>query len=80
MRQPPCYNKETKTDCPRRTAGCAVNCPEWAEYLKERDEEYRRRAAESKVKGAVYGLESARVKEHYRKLRYRTQRGKIGFK
>lgn len=36
----PCYNKATKTGCPRRAPGCAVNCPEWAEYTKERESVY----------------------------------------
>lgn len=39
----PCFNEETRTDCPKRCAGCAVNCPEWAKYVEERNEEYRRR-------------------------------------
>ena len=42
----PCYNKQTKTDCPRRCAGCAINCPDWAEYVKERDARYKAEAAE----------------------------------
>ena len=45
----PCFNKETRTDCPKRCAGCAVNCPEWAAYVKERDAEYERRKIESAV-------------------------------
>lgn len=45
----PCFNEETRTDCPKRCAGCAVNCPEWAAYVKERDAEYERRKIESDV-------------------------------
>ena len=39
----PCYNESTKTDCPKRVAGCHVNCPEWAIYIDKRNEEYERR-------------------------------------
>lgn len=39
----PCYDPITHTDCPRRCGGCAVNCPEWAKYVSERDKEYKRR-------------------------------------
>lgn len=31
-------------DCPRRAAGCAVTCPEWAAYQEERDAGYAERA------------------------------------
>lgn len=40
----PCYDKKTKTDCPRRCKGCAVNCPEWAAYVRERNKVYEQRA------------------------------------
>ena len=43
--QPPCFNKETHTQCPKRHSGCAIDCPEWAKYCSERDKEYDRRAA-----------------------------------
>lgn len=45
----PCFNEETRTDCPRRCSGCAVSCPDWAAYVKERDAEYERRKIESDV-------------------------------
>lgn len=47
----PCYNKQTKTDCPRRCAGCAINCPDWAEYVKKRAERYKAEAAEREQQG-----------------------------
>lgn len=40
---PPCYNKATKTDCPKRCTGCHINCPQWAIYVDRRDEEYKKR-------------------------------------
>lgn len=46
----PCYNKATKTDCPKRHCGCSTDCPDWAKYEKERDEMYERQAVESKAK------------------------------
>lgn len=43
----PCYNERTKTDCPDRKAGCAGNCPKWAEYEKNRNEGYKAKAKAS---------------------------------
>ena len=39
----PCYDKTTKTDCPKRHPGCGADCPDWAAYVVERDAEYIRR-------------------------------------
>lgn len=39
----PCYDTETKTDCPDRCGGCQLNCPKWKAYLVERDELYKKR-------------------------------------
>lgn len=36
----PCYDVEKKLDCPRRHSGCAVDCPDWATYVKARNAEY----------------------------------------
>lgn len=43
----PCYNKETKTDCPDRHPGCGATCEKWAEYVKLRDAEYETRHREA---------------------------------
>ena len=43
----PCYNTETKTDCPERKFGCGATCPKWAEYVKLRDAEYECRHREN---------------------------------
>ena len=56
----PCYNPETKTDCPDRSSGCAVTCPKWAEYVQERDAEYDRRKAETEAKATISENRSAR--------------------
>lgn len=45
----PCFNEETRTDCPKRKGGCAVDCPEWAAYVKERDAEYKRRQEQAEI-------------------------------
>ena len=50
----PCYNTETKTDCPRRHAGCSADCPKWNKYLKERDEDYKQRAIEYNANAAMF--------------------------
>ena len=43
----PCYDNKTKTDCPRRCAGCASNCPDWAAYVEERDRRYKKHLVEA---------------------------------
>ena len=43
MIKPPCYDTVNKRDCEKRCAGCASTCPEWADYVKERDTEYKQR-------------------------------------
>lgn len=45
----PCFNEETRTDCPKRCAGCAVNCPDWAKYVEERNAEYARRQEQAEI-------------------------------
>ena len=80
MKRPPCYNIDTKTDCPLRAAGCAIGCEAWAEYVKERDAEYQKRAEAMRAQNAIYDIEGSRVKGYFKALKYRTQRGKIGFK
>lgn len=44
---PPCYDRVNKKDCPERCENCHADCPRWAEYVKDRDKEYRRRNASS---------------------------------
>lgn len=46
----PCYNKETKTDCPDRKAGCGGSCTKWLEYEKNRNEGYK---AKLKVSASI---------------------------
>lgn len=41
--RPPCFDEQTKTDCPDRKQGCAVNCEKWAKYLEARNAEYAER-------------------------------------
>lgn len=43
MKQP-CHR-----DCPKRKPGCGATCPDWAAYIKERDEEYQRRHRMCKI-------------------------------
>lgn len=57
----PCFDEKTRTDCPRRHAGCAVNCPEWAAWEKEREEVYRKRAMELEADRAIIGNASDRA-------------------
>ena len=61
----PCYDRNTKTSCPDRHEGCAVDCPKWAEYLKKRDAEYKRR-------DEMFEVESIRL-AHVNKIERKTQ-------
>ena len=54
MIKPPCYNEETKTDCPDRTYGCHERCEKWSKYEKLRNEEYRKRLMESEARNAHF--------------------------
>lgn len=49
----PCYDVETKTDCPKRRGGCQFDCPEWDKYLEKRDEIYKQRAIEREAKVVI---------------------------
>ena len=46
--KPPCYNRETKTDCPNRKDGCRSDCEKWQEFEKDNAlaREYRKECAE----------------------------------
>lgn len=48
----PCYNKETKTDCPDRHSGCGATCEKWAEYVVKRDAEYVQRQTDAMLSRA----------------------------
>lgn len=43
MTRSPCYNPETKGDCPRRYVGCRASCEEWHEWLVIHAEEKEQR-------------------------------------
>lgn len=45
MTKPPCYNPETKGDCPRRYVGCRASCEAWHEWLVIHAEEKEKRYA-----------------------------------
>lgn len=54
LRQSPCYNRRTSTDCPNRRAGCSANCEKWQKYVNERNEEYEKRHAENRARYDLY--------------------------
>lgn len=73
----PCYNVEKKIDCPRRSAGCAVDCPDWAEYVKARDAGYLERRHEYDV---VQVLADGKLKRdsYYAKSKIHSRTGRRG--
>lgn len=56
----PCYDSETKTDCPRRCGGCQVDCPEWKEYEAKRAELYRQRAVQYRANSIIKDIKYER--------------------
>ena len=60
----PCYDKHTKTDCPKRKPGCAGSCEKWAEYVKIRDAAYRERAK-------AHTIETFNEAKEQRKIKYK---------
>ena len=75
MRRPPCFNRETHTDCPKRHVGCAADCPEWATYCEERDKSYEERAESSRNSFALgRSIDNAAAKKHRREIQYRSYR------
>lgn len=71
MMENPCYNTLTRTDCPNRSSGCAVNCPKWAKYVKERDENYEKRALDNREVAFTHG--------HVQRIRKRQRAIRDGF-
>lgn len=71
----PCFDEKTKTDCPRRHAGCAVNCPEWAAWEKERAERYKQHARDLEADRAIVGNASDRKSARQRRwMAYRANK------
>lgn len=68
--KPPCFDSVTKTDCPRRCVGCAETCPDWAEYIKKRDDVYEKRIVNSRHK-SMYGRSYKQAFDRYIKFRKR---------
>lgn len=58
----PCYNEETKTDCPRRAKGCFAGCPDWQKYRDERAKRYIRMAIEREAETLHYDGKNRRRK------------------
>ena len=67
MRNNPCFDMITKTDCPDRKAGCAVTCPKWAEYEREREKEYHDRQVEYEVDRAIQDHRNKTYAAHLKK-------------
>ena len=75
----PCYNTKTKTDCPRRKAGCAVNCPEWAKYTQERNKEYHERQVQNDIEQTLRSstakhansIQRRRIRNHWTRKNFK---------
>ena len=72
----PCYDKKTKTDCHERRCGCAVTCPKWAAYAKEKDEYYKKLKIKRDAEIATQIVFEKRSSDHIKALaRDRRRRG-----
>lgn len=65
----PCYNEVTKTGCPKRAAGCAINCPEWAKHVEEREARYREKKATGDIAAAINRFSVKRMDAYRKKNR-----------
>ena len=70
----PCYNKETKTDCPDRYSGCGADCPKWAAYVVKRDAEYIKRHIENAEKRHRISNRKARKHQEKRYVHERNEK------
>lgn len=71
----PCRDRATGADCPRRKAGCAANCPDWAEYVDERNKAYKVRAQISDIS---HSANEARSVRYYKALKRRRNNSRWG--
>lgn len=58
MSKNPCYDTETRTDCPKRHGGCQLDCSEWDEYVKKRNTEYDKKFTQNEFNYAIYECRS----------------------
>ena len=48
--------------CPRRKAHCAVDCPDWAERIAQRERQYAQRARENDITSASIEVRENRIR------------------
>ena len=66
----PCFNVETRTDCPDRRGGCAATCKKWAKYVEARNKDYEKRQQVGEVTDTINQL------YYYNQARYLRQKAK----
>lgn len=80
MTNSPCYDTETKTDCPKRHVGCKIDCPQWKVWLvqheKEREQIRSNRAAERAADSFLIEQGERIRKDTLRKSEFRNRRRK----
>lgn len=64
----PCYK------CEERHQACAVNCKKWAEYVKEREEVYKKRQAKTH---ADFDYRDSVLKRKYRQMKEKNRNVKF---
>ena len=64
MFTPPCYDHQTKTDCPDRKLGCHDTCEKWKQWETIRNARYK----ENYIRNTSYPNNHGRQKEYLRGL------------
>ena len=70
----PCYDRETKTDCPDRCGGCQIKCERWQAYVVERQKVYDKRLSDFHANAVIcessYDAHIRHIKKQQRLKRY----------
>ena len=61
MAKSPCFNTDTKTDCPNRKSGCQCNCKDWKTYTGLRNAEYEQRKKETLARNISFDNHEKRL-------------------
>lgn len=69
--KPPCFDEQTRTDCPRRAVGCREGCEAWKAYRAahevEKQKEARDKAAYYEARDFAEGLDGRNRSEASRR-------------
>lgn len=66
MTPSPCFDRKTRTDCPKRTIYCKSTCPKWKTYEEQKRLEYAARVKQGNQTMGDYAahLRLKKIAEH----------------